>query len=92
MFGGEEEEEAPKRKLIKLQYTEEEQRAMEAAQKQVRRWPLYVLPALPAVGLCQDGLQLSDASADRRMRSSQHLPGVMPGRSPLLAQFQATSL
>ena len=35
MFGEEEEEEQPKRKLIKLQYTEEEQRAMEAAQKQV---------------------------------------------------------
>jgi len=35
VFGGEEEEDKPKRKLIKLQYTEEEQRAMEAAQKQV---------------------------------------------------------
>ena len=42
VFGGEEEEEKPKRKLVKLQYTEEEQRAMEAAQKQVRRWPFSV--------------------------------------------------
>ena len=36
VFGGEEEEDAPKRKLIKLQYTDEERRAMEEAQKQVR--------------------------------------------------------
>ena len=39
MFGDEEEEDKPKRKLIKLQYTEEEQRAMEAAAKQVSEQP-----------------------------------------------------
>lgn len=39
MFGEEEEEDKPKRKLIKLQYTEEEQRAMEAAAKQVSEQP-----------------------------------------------------
>lgn len=50
MFGEEEEEEKPKRQLIKLQYTEEEQRAMEAAQKQVdchlfSLWPAHIRSA-----------------------------------------------
>ncbi len=44
MFGEEEEEDKPKRKLIKLQYTDEEQRAMEAAQKQVKCHFVLLLP------------------------------------------------
>ena len=46
VFGEEEEEDKPKRKLIKLNYTVEEQRAMEAAQKQVRD-QILLIPASP---------------------------------------------
>ncbi len=56
VFGEEEEEDKPKRKLIKLQYTEEEQRAMEAAQKQVRGQAFSSPSALDSTGLCLDDM------------------------------------
>ena len=67
MFGGEEEEDKPKRKLIKLQYTEEEQKAMEAAQKQVQCLPLF-LPHIDP----QDSLSLRSCQGLRVLKAIRH--------------------